>query len=65
MGSRKHSIIYNSHTMGRLEMVQTLVLNGADKMITDQHGARAIDSAVSPGWFFATKLESLSYKWFM
>ena len=59
MGGRKHSIIYNSHTMGRLEMVQTLVLNGADKMITDQHGARAIDSAVSPGWLFAIKLEGL------
>ena len=36
-------------------MIQTLVLNGADKMITDQKGLRAVDSAVSSGSFFTDK----------
>ena len=36
-------------------MIQTLVLNGANKMITDQKGLRAVDSAVSSGSFLTNK----------
>ena len=49
LSGRQHNLIFNSYIIGRLDMIQTLTLNGAEKSIKDNFGKRPIDLAVSPG----------------
>ena len=47
---RTNAYVFNYFCKGRLEMVEFLIDNGADKDIVDEKDRRPVDLAVDPGF---------------
>ena len=61
LSGRQHSIVFNSYTIGRLEMVKTLLLNGADKSVIDKFNMRPADLAISPRLYNSFFVSYITY----